>query len=260
MSLRDTAYAALGLRSGAAPAQVDEAYRRLIKIHHPDKSGGNAAKAAEINRAYSLLRQERLARGPHMHRVPVPIRPARPSGRARGKLVFTLVLLAIVVGGWLAMQRDLPNGLNHPIRFRPPPAALAPEELAEDTLQAFDQPLNSTVIDSAIAQAVKFHTLGDWVAAGIYSRDCNSRLQHDRSLAWFDACVAFDEAIVTLGAAAPQGADDYFADNAIAVREVSAARAFSDDSLGADLRLQQIRSQVQLQLVPLMDQAALEKP
>jgi molecular chaperone DnaJ len=50
-------YAVLGLRPDAGRAEVDEAYRRLIKLYHPDRMGGDGSRAAEINRAYTMLRQ-----------------------------------------------------------------------------------------------------------------------------------------------------------------------------------------------------------
>src|SRR3982751_2800712 len=56
-----SAYAALGLEPGADPAAIDEAYRRLIKQHHPDRAGGDAKRAAEINRAYRELRRAALS-------------------------------------------------------------------------------------------------------------------------------------------------------------------------------------------------------
>ena len=52
-----SAYAALELEPGADRAAIEEAYRRLIKRYHPDRSGGDAERAAEINRAYFELRQ-----------------------------------------------------------------------------------------------------------------------------------------------------------------------------------------------------------
>ncbi len=45
-----SAYAVLELEPGADRAAIEEAYRRLIKRYHPDRSGGDAARAAEINR------------------------------------------------------------------------------------------------------------------------------------------------------------------------------------------------------------------
>jgi hypothetical protein len=51
---RMQALAELGLSDGATAADVQAAYRALIKQHHPDH-GGSHAKAARINQAKDLL-------------------------------------------------------------------------------------------------------------------------------------------------------------------------------------------------------------
>lgn len=50
-------YAALGLRPGADASQVREAYRRLARLHHPDRSGDRRAteRMQAINRARAIL-------------------------------------------------------------------------------------------------------------------------------------------------------------------------------------------------------------
>jgi curved DNA-binding protein CbpA len=50
-------YADLRLPPDAPPATVEWAYRKLMKRHHPDHAGpGSGSRAAEINAAYSILR------------------------------------------------------------------------------------------------------------------------------------------------------------------------------------------------------------
>jgi hypothetical protein len=49
-------YRVLGLPYGAPPAVVVEAYRRLSKLHHPDREGGSDERFMEIQRAYETLR------------------------------------------------------------------------------------------------------------------------------------------------------------------------------------------------------------
>ena len=51
-----SAYAVLGLEPGADAAAVDQAYKRLIKLYHPDRAGGDPVRAADIIRAYRELR------------------------------------------------------------------------------------------------------------------------------------------------------------------------------------------------------------
>ena len=49
-------YAIFGLPPDADRETLDNAYRRLMKIYHPDRAGGDHGRAAEINRAYSILK------------------------------------------------------------------------------------------------------------------------------------------------------------------------------------------------------------
>ena len=59
-----SAYASLGLEPGADAAAIEQAYKRLIKEHHPDREGGDARRAAELNRAYRELRGTRDLKDP----------------------------------------------------------------------------------------------------------------------------------------------------------------------------------------------------
>src|SRR5688572_8195350 len=56
MSADASIYAALGLEPGADAPAIERAYKELIKKYHPDREGGDARRAAEINRAYRELR------------------------------------------------------------------------------------------------------------------------------------------------------------------------------------------------------------
>jgi hypothetical protein len=261
MTPHDSAYAALGLRPGAGRAQVDEAYRRLIKLHHPDRTGGNSARAAEINRAYTLLRRDGLAAGPQVRPVPVTIQPALRRARpARSNWLFNIALVVIVAGGIATMEMSTRGRFGYPLEMRLPAADAIPAMTQQMPLESFDEPLHSPVINSAIVEAVKLHSAGDSVAADVYSRDCQNTLRQERSLVWFDACSAFDEATLTLSTDEELGDPGGFKGSQIAAREMAAARMLSDDVLGADLRVHQIRSQVELQLVPMLDSAASQKP
>lgn len=67
----------LGVSPGASPEELHDAYRRLVKLHHPDRNGGSAdatRRFQEIQQAYDEVRKLRSER-------PRP-RPAPPPGDA----------------------------------------------------------------------------------------------------------------------------------------------------------------------------------
>lgn len=53
MTLQE-AYAALGLKSGATPAEARKAYHKLVLLHHPDR-GGSAAALQRATEAYGIV-------------------------------------------------------------------------------------------------------------------------------------------------------------------------------------------------------------
>lgn len=61
---RDDPYQVLGVSERASDTEIEQAYRRLIGRHHPDRHGGQSIKrrmqaerrAREINRAYDRIR------------------------------------------------------------------------------------------------------------------------------------------------------------------------------------------------------------
>lgn len=61
----------LGLRPGADAAQIQAAFRRAAKLHHPD-AGGSAVEFARIRAAYDHLRAAPLNK-------PLPKRQSRPA-------------------------------------------------------------------------------------------------------------------------------------------------------------------------------------
>ena len=77
-----SAYTALGLEPDADAAAVDPVYKRLIKEHHPDREGGSATRAAELNRAYRDLRGPGAKTRSNSTIIPTNIGASR-DGRSR---------------------------------------------------------------------------------------------------------------------------------------------------------------------------------
>lgn len=256
MSIPDSAYSALGLRPGARRSEVDQAYRRLIKLHHPDRTGGDGSRAAEINHAYTLLRRKGLAAVPRQQRVPMPVPRPRRARHGRLRWVVVGALAAVAVGGFATRDERVGFGrVADRIAIRLPSNTI-PLVRISSPLTDFDEPLNSQVIDSAIASAVEFHRAGDSAGAGEFSRQCQVKLRQQPNLARFDACSAFDEATVTLRGdelAADSGSFDV---SAVVVRQLAAARVVSGDVAGAEFRIHRIRSRVEIALLPMLDPAA----
>jgi hypothetical protein len=75
-------FAVLGLRPGAGDDEVRAAYRRLAKIHHPDRNPGDAAALETFHRitdAYATLRDH--SRVPSRTRSGTPLSAARAARR-----------------------------------------------------------------------------------------------------------------------------------------------------------------------------------
>jgi curved DNA-binding protein CbpA len=56
-------YAVLGVAPGASSEELHDAYRRLVKVHHPDRNGGSAEstrKFQQIQEAYEAVRSGKV--------------------------------------------------------------------------------------------------------------------------------------------------------------------------------------------------------
>jgi hypothetical protein len=257
MSGERSPYDVLGVRPGAGRAEVNDAYRRLMKRHHPDRPGGDANRAAEINRAYTYLRR-RLG---EPVRVPVAVPIRRRSGRGRRAAVFFL-LAAAGVSAVVLSEDGKPGFARKALVAIPqfsPPIRAEDGEIVDFPIGSLDEPVQSQVVAKAIADAISFHSSGDLAGAADYSNACHKALRRERTLGWFDTCTAFDEAMLTLN---DKGTDEPgpFNESAVITREVAAARIFSDGTLSADAHLHDIRSQVDMAILPMLDSAAGERP
>ncbi len=238
-----SAYAVLGLKPGADAAAIEQAYRRLIKLHHPDREGGDAARAAEINRAYGELKAEPLRQDP------IAVRPSAAS-MPQPRWGWTAILLVLLIGLMsLPLISDLP--LLPPLQFGS--AGIGPSRIASHGIiasDAMEQPLHLTAIDASARRALSLSRTSDEMTLAGASRDCHRALRSHPDLAQFDRCAAFDDAVVQLEDRDPMRDQGPFSEIAVTGRIWSGATNLSDDSLAIDSRLDRIRQRVGQVLAP----------
>jgi hypothetical protein len=256
-----SAYAALGLEPGADRGAVERAYRDLIKRYHPDRSGGDAARAAEINRAYFEIRGQpeevRPVQNFTADRVATrtsPRRRSRRHSRLWPLVLAAILILAIVQRGWLAAEvprwsESLDDVLAPPV---PGQRTAVPLNSA-----ALDGPLAEIAIARSIEQAIGMAERGEEQALADRSRACHRRMRSDPDLEQLDRCAAFDDAVAAFGDRDPMSDAGAFSASAITARQMTAASLLSDDFLAIERRLDRIRMVVQLTLRP---QQAAEPP
>ena len=198
----------LGVETGASPAQIKAAWRRLARTNHPDLTGDDPAasraatrRMAEINDAYAALTRASSRSGARAgttadetpfepgHRVrrggPPPARPTRPvTGRVDMSSTYRARNQAL---GNAARRTTLPGQpplRNDPVHREPPRASMPTGPLVRGRLRHFRRP-PAPALDEAEATVIEFgkfhgHTLGqiaafepsyiDWVA-GTVSHD-----------------------------------------------------------------------------------------
>jgi hypothetical protein len=252
----ESAYAALGLEPGADSPTIEQAYRRLIKQHHPDREGGDARRAAEINRAYRELRAARNLRDPLdlNEEWSIP-----QSASRRGWLGFAL-LLALASASLLLLRSPLSPLAGRIAATGAPGIAKrtsAPVAARDDPM---DQPLHDAVIDAAARNALRLNRTRDEMALASVSRDCHHKLRSAPSLIDLDRCAAFDDAVIELQDRDPLRDQGPFSELAVTGRMWSGATSLSDDSVAIDGRLDRIRMRVELALAataPAVAPAAL---
>ena len=242
-------YAVLGLEPGADANAIEEAYKRLIKEHHPDREGGDARRAAEITKAYREIRAERHLRDPLELNEDWPAPP-----RERGWLIFACLLAAATIGLLVSQTPMAPLA-----EFAPADAASrlpgGQGKRVPVRNDPMDQPLDVAGIDRSVRDALRLSRTSDEMALARTSRDCHHRLRTQPSLAQLDRCAAFDDAVVQLQDRDPLRDQGPFSELAVTGRVWSGAAALSDDSVAIDGRLDQIRLRVELGLAPALQRA-----
>jgi hypothetical protein len=241
-----SAYAALGVEPGADSTTIEQAYKRLIKEHHPDREGGDARRAAEINRAYRELRAARNLKDP----LELNDEWAPPPGEGRAWLAVALILMVAVglfllLAGPLSSSAESGGARSSSGRGKPVAGAADPMDL----------PLHLAAIDAAARDALQLARTRDEMALASASRDCHHLLRSDPSLLQLDRCAAFDDAVVVLQDRDPLRDQGPFSELAVTGRIWSGATALSDDSVAIDGRLDRIRLRVEVALAPAVQPA-----
>jgi len=257
MAVSPASYALLGLPPGADRAAVDRAYRALMKRHHPDL-GGDPERAASINHAYAdITRPAGEAAGVasptdlaaalyQRHQALLHARRAHTSRKAVRWPLW--LVLAAVAGGVAWVEREPLTDLAWDLQWRyfPPvrDVASSDAELAASTgatrVQLGTAKLDGAAIVAAEAAARRTLKAGGVGAAAEASRRCFQSFHAAPSLARYDRCVAFDDAVLLIGG---YGVGDRggFSAGAVTSRQLAAARTLDRDYESIETRLDRIR-------------------
>jgi hypothetical protein len=244
-----TAYAALGLEPGADAAAVERAYKKLIKKHHPDRAGGDAKRAAEINRAYRELRPWASPDRDALEFNEEP--PSEPRNPVDRLVLGGMGIVAGVGALLLAAGPIRPIGSNG-LHVAGSPLPLVQAANASMPAEQMDQPLAISAIDAAAGQALRLRNSGDEMSMARVSDDCHGELRAHPSIRQLDRCAAFDDAVVQLQDRDPLRDKGPFSELAVTGRQWSAASALSSDYLAIDGRLDRIRQRVETVIAPEM--------
>ena len=245
-------YSVLGLEPDADATAIERAYKKLIKQYHPDRAGGDAERAAEINRAYRDLRRERSDLI-FNEEDPVEVSADFPWARAAAVIAVGIILLVLFTGP-LGKALGQLSGATAPTR------PLGGARPATDIPDIMNQPLDVSAVNGAVGDAVRIARSQDEMALASASRDCHHELRLKPALAKLDRCAAFDDAVVQLQDRDPLRDQGPFSELAVTGRLMSAATLFSDDYLAIDSRLDRIRLRVELALVPRAPEPAPSEP
>jgi hypothetical protein len=249
-------YAVLGLSAGAGRDEIERAYRRLIKLHHPDRDGGDAERASEINRAYAELR--RAGQDTDRQTAAPPRRPrSRRARRRRRRLrerqarsqvwsVLTLGLCGLLLLQAEPLSDDLTAGWYGFEQAVEPVFSGSGQRRSEPT--AIDALLSEAAIAAAVRQAESLSAAGNEDALSEQSRACHRDLRATPTIEMLDRCVAFDIAAAALADYDRAGDDGRFGAPEMTARQMNSGSLLSGDYLAIERRLDRVRSIVGMSL------------
>jgi hypothetical protein len=243
MAGRVSALAVLGLDPGADGAAIEQAYKRLIKQHHPDREGGDGTRAAEIIQAYRALRGGKALIDPLQFNEDFGVKQRRRRWPLAAAFAAVGIGTAVmVVGPSVPLTRTFWAVGAHLPRPRAITASAIPEPMNER--------LHGKAIDAAVVHALQMFRTKDETALANASGECQRRFRDNPGTQMLDRCAAFDDAVVGLEDRDPLRDEGPFAPLAVTGRQWGAASSLSDDDLAIDARLDAIRLRVELRLAP----------
>ena len=279
MSSSANPYAILGLEPDADRAAVDRAYSALMKRHHPDR-GGDADKAATINRAYQDITRPAPVIGPvsapsdlafalYARRTSVreaQVRAAQVHLRAKRRRWPLWVGVAVLFGafGWAARDSIAETAWNLQWRYFQPSgmddvsAAQENAAMASDstTIDFVKSPISDKAIRAALAEARSAVTHGGMAAASDASGLCYQQFVKAPSLERYDHCVALDDAILFVAGAVSADRGGFSA-AALTARQLAAGRMLAGDYDTIEERIDHIRLKTLRGVDPLPDLAPM---
>ena len=194
-----SAYAVLGLGPGVDRKAVEDAYRRLMKRHHPDRAGGDPARAAAINDAYALLRHKEAD-------TALPLRLRKRRAQRRRALWLPVVVVGLVPAATLWL---LPHGVGLVTPSHGPPGggahAVAPQPPGRPN------GVDDEAISAAVEQALAYAQGQKWKDAERYAATCASDLARLGGPSLLDHCVAFERAVALVQGREPDRLPGYSA-------------------------------------------------
>lgn len=243
-------YILLGLKPDADRAAIDEAYRRLIKLHHPDRSGGDATRAAEINFAYARLkragefnpdRASAAVDADIARRAANAQPPLQPSSRR--SLLWPVLIMVVGVLAITNRERIVDWSANSSARSGVS-AAPQPGPVIDPVRTRLSGRSDPALVAHGVAVATTLLARSNLGVAGSRSEACFDQLDAAPDPDLFDRCVAFDDAVVALTGSAMLEQQSPFSLAAMARRHMRAARLLSTDDKASRARLARIRSGV----------------
>lgn len=229
-------YAVLGLGPGADRSAVEAAYRRLIKLHHPDRVGGDPETAKDVIHAY-----RQLTRGTGKQPVEIQAPPLPPpAGRPWGRWALAAVAAGLL---WVAPWPALDQLTRADLLPATVPAGPPAEQPVSAGLQARVAP-DSAAVEAGVSEAERLERhSGDLVL--LYSRSCATDLRRLPGDGLLDHCLAFDMA----AAHGQAGREPWLGGEVMAARHATAALKLLEDPVLAQARLHEIRKLVERRLV-----------